>query len=304
MRIGLALPQYGVFADPEATVTVATAAEAAGFDSLWAADRILAPLAPRDSYGGTGRPMPEEFRVFLDPLTLLTLAASVTTRVRLGTSTLNALWTPPVMLARTLTTLDLISRGRLDVGIGLGWSRDEYQSVSVPWEGRGKRLDETLDLLETLWTAPTIEHHGAHWTVPASTVEPKPAQSPRPPLLLAGLTPAAIARVGRRADGWLAVGVPLPVLGTMWQGARRAAEEAGRDPEALRGVLRLNPHVTRDPAPAEAVPTNGTVAQIAGYVHAAEALGLHEVLLDLQQTGLSSSSQLLDLAGELKAAIG
>src|SRR5690348_5693220 len=122
MRYGIGLPQVGHLADPDAVRAVAIAAEAAGLSSLWAMDRLLAPLDPRTPYPATpDGVLPIEQHTVLDPLGLLTLAASVTTRVRLGTSVLVAPWYAPALLARSLTTLDLISRGRLTVGLGLGW---------------------------------------------------------------------------------------------------------------------------------------------------------------------------------------
>ncbi|KAA2256330.1 TIGR03619 family F420-dependent LLM class oxidoreductase [Solihabitans fulvus] len=300
MRIGLAVPQYGPFADPTAVVEVARAAETIGFDSLWVCDRVMAPLHPRDLYPGGDGVMPARYATFLDPLPILTLVASVTTRVRLGTSTLNALWQPPMLLARTLSTLDHISGGRLDVGIGLGWSSDEYQAVGVPWAGRGARLDETLDVLLAAWTGDPVEHTGTLWTVPPSRVWPKPVQRPHPPLLLSGFTPAGLARVGQRADGWL--GVALPLLAGTWQAIRGHAELAGRDPDALRMPLRVNPMITDAPVDPELVPHQGTVEQVAEYLLAAAEIGADEVLVDFQQTA-DSTGELLDLAGAMHAAL-
>lgn len=298
LRIGLAVPQYGTFATPEAIVEVARAAESLGFDSLWAADRILAPHEPSDPYPGGDGTMPEQYRTFLDPLTVLTRAAGVTTRVRLGTSTLNALWHTPVLLTRTLTSLDVVSHGRLDVGLGIGWLRDEYRAVGVPWEGRGARLEEWLDVAETIWTRETVRHDGERWTIPPSAIEPKPAQRPRPPVLLGGFSPSALERIGRRADGWLAVGLPLPALTAMWNTIRLAADAAGRDASALRMVLRVNPLLTQDEAPAELVPNTGTIDQIADYLLSTAEAGADEVLVDLQQT-TTTTDELLTAAETL-----
>lgn len=111
MHIGLSIPQYGRFADADFAARAATTAERIGYDSLWVGDRLLVATAPRSQYPGGGGNAPEEHQVFLDPLALLTVAATVTSRVRLGSSTLNALWQPPVLLARSLTTLDHVSGG-------------------------------------------------------------------------------------------------------------------------------------------------------------------------------------------------
>ncbi|PRY33468.1 TIGR03619 family F420-dependent LLM class oxidoreductase [Pseudosporangium ferrugineum] len=293
MRIGLNLPHYGSLTSPEAVSGVSRAAEDLGFDSLWTGDRILAPLRPTDRYPGGDGVMPAEMVTYLDPLTALAFAAAGTSRIRLGTSTLNAPWYPPVLLARTLTTLDVLSRGRLDVGLGLGWQRDEYAAVGVPWSERGARLDETLDVLEKIWGQEVVAHEGAAFRVAESRILPKPAQRPRPPILLAGLTPRAMSRIARRADGWLAVGLPLPYLRALRQQARTEAEAAGRDPGALRVVQRLNPRLSGSPADPARVPATGTLRQIADYAKAAAA---DEVFVDLSLT-VSSEAEMLDVAG-------
>ncbi|MER5354835.1 TIGR03619 family F420-dependent LLM class oxidoreductase [Kitasatospora sp. NPDC002551] len=303
MPIGLALPQYGAFADPALTARVAAEAEAAGYDHLWTGDRILVPNDPQNHYPGGDGTVPDGFRTFLDPLTLLTVAAGATRRARLGTSTLNALWQPPALLARTLTTVDRVSGGRLDVGIGLGWSKDEYQAVGVPWEGKAARLEETLDVLEALWAGgEDVRHTGALWTVPPSTVLALPVQRPRPPVLLGGFSAAALERVGRRADGWLGVGLPVPALHGIRDRLHGAARAAGRDPRALRLILRANPVITATPVPAEQVPRRGTIGQIADYfADAMRQLGA-EPLLDLHHTA-RSADEFLALALEFRAAL-
>ncbi|RJO78348.1 TIGR03619 family F420-dependent LLM class oxidoreductase [Nocardia panacis] len=298
MRLGLALPQYGIFADPKAIVAVATRAEAEGFDSLWVGDRILVPTHPSAQYPGGA--VPPGFRRFLDPLTVLTVAAGVTEHARLGTNTLNALWQPPLLLARTLTSLDHVSGGRLDVGLGLGWSPDEYEAVGVPWAGRGARLEETVDIFEAAWTHDLTAHQGPLWTVPEGRIEVKPLQTPRPPILFGGFAPAVLERVGRRGDGWLAGPVPPGALAAMWATVGAAAERHHRDPAALRLVVRVNPSVER--APEDQVPRRGSVDQIADYIAAIAPAGATEVVFDLQQTA-TDLDQLIDLSGQLKEAV-
>ena len=302
MHLGLAVPQYGAFARPDAIRRVARAAEEMGFHSLWVGDRILTPVRPRDRYPSRDGGMPEQYRTFLDPLTVLTVAAEATERVRLGTSTLNALWYPPVVMARTLTTLDLVSGGRLDVGIGLGWARDEYQAAGVPWEGRGRRLEEWLDVVEAVWAGNPVAHEGPHYAVPESHIAPKPVQRPHPPLLLAGFSPRSLARVGRRADGWLPVAMPLPALARAWRAIQEAAEAAGRDPARLRRPLRINATLVSEPTDGGR-PGHGTVAQLADYVLAAAAEGVSEVFVDLQQT-TTEVDEMLEHAAALAARVG
>ncbi|MEU8549293.1 TIGR03619 family F420-dependent LLM class oxidoreductase [Streptomyces roseoverticillatus] len=243
MKIGIALPQYGSHARAELIAGFARDAEAAGFDSLWVGDRALTPVAPSDLYPGhtPDNPYPPGFTTFLDPLTVLTVAAAATSRVRLGTSTLNAPWYPPLLLARTLTSIDQLSNGRLDAGLGIGWMRDEYTAVNADFSRRGAHLDEILDILHGIWTEDIFGHEGPHWTIPRSYVGLRPVQRPGPPVLLGGFTPAAMLRIGRRADGWVGITLPPAAHAGLWATARRAAEEAGRDPDALQQHIRHNP---------------------------------------------------------------
>ncbi|MGN9838456.1 TIGR03619 family F420-dependent LLM class oxidoreductase [Nonomuraea sp. H19] len=296
MDIGLAVPQFGRFATLTSVLAVARGAEDMGFAGLWAGDRLLTPLQPKDRYPGGDGTMPEAHRVFLDPFAVLSVAASATSTVRLGTSALNACWYPPPVLARSLTTIDHLSGGRLVAGLGLGWSSDEYAAVGVPWKGRAKRYDATLDALEAIWSADPVSFEHELWTIAPSHIEPKPAR--RPPLYLAGFTKQALCRVGRRADGWLTATLPIPMLTAMWKTVCRSAEEAGRDPGTLRMALRANPDITGQGNP----PRSGTVAQICDYLATAAEAGVHEVILDLQHTA-TSDQHLLELAGEFKARL-
>ncbi|KFU82957.1 probable F420-dependent oxidoreductase, Rv2161c family [Amycolatopsis lurida] len=289
MRLGIALPQYGPLASMDAVTGFAAAAEELGYESLWVGDRVLAPVSPSDFYpGGTPeRPYPPEFVTFADPLILLTVAASVTNKVRLGTSTLTGTVYPAVVLARMLTTLDQVSGGRLDVGLGIGWLRDEYTATGTPWKGRGGQLEELLDVLRKFWTGDPLEHEGERWRIPAAKVGLRPVQSPHPPVLLGGLSPVALDRVGRRADGWLPAGLPAPYLAKLWETVVSAAEKAGRDPGTLRRVLRVNPKP-------------GTALQdVATQLKAAAETGIAEAFVDPHYLA-RDVDHALDLAAELR----
>ena len=242
VKIGLALPQFGPLAQAHRIAPFAAAAEAMGVHSLWVGDRLLTPLAPHDPYPAPHpQPYPPEFTRGLDPLLTLTVAATATSRVRLSASTLNAPWHNAVLLGRALTSLDVLSGGRLDVGVGLGWMRDEYEAAGVDWATRGARLDEMLEVWHRWWTTNPVAFRGRFFTVPESIVDLRPAQPGGPPLLVAGMSPAAMARVGRWAAGWLMVqGVPAAYETALWDLARRAAEKAGRDPDAIRRIRRIN----------------------------------------------------------------
>lgn len=288
MRIGLSLPQYGPLCRADEVASFAREAETLGYGSFWVGDRILTPLEPSDIYPGftQDRPYPPEFTAFLDPLVVLSAAATVTRTARLGTSTLNAPWHTPLLLGRSLTSLDQLSGGRLDVGLGIGWLRDEYASTNTPWERRGALLDEMLDALSAMWTTNPVEHSGATWRIPPARVDLRPTQQPHPPVLLGGTSPAALRRVGRRAAGWLAVPVPPAVLASMWDTVRVAAEDAGRDPDGLRRELRVNP------------PAGTDLADVARQVAAARTAGMDGVFVDLHYLA-TDPAHALDLAAQL-----
>ncbi|MGW2282782.1 TIGR03619 family F420-dependent LLM class oxidoreductase [Streptomyces sp. NPDC001770] len=296
MRLGLALPTFGPDARPEGMLSVCGTAEELGYDSLWTGDRVLAPLTPSTPYPSTDGRMPREYENHMDPLVALTFAASHTTRVELGTSTLNGLWHPPLMLARSLTTLDLLSGGRLVVGLGLGWMPEEYTAVSVPWKGRGARLEETMDVLEKYWANDVFSHEGALFTVPETVVGLKPHRRPGPPVLLAAFTPGGLRRIGRRFGGWLPVAMPLPRLMGMWDVIVGAAVEAGRNPSTLRMALRVNPQLTDVRTDDEQMPRAGTLGQFIDYARAAAAAGVHELFVDFGQSPATLDER-ADLAG-------
>ncbi|WP_017624008.1 TIGR03619 family F420-dependent LLM class oxidoreductase [Nocardiopsis chromatogenes] len=247
MKLGFSLPQFGAGAHrPRDIARFARQAEEAGADSLWVGDRLLAAVDPKVGYAGADY-IPEQFRAALDPFTVLAAAAAATGRVLLGTNVINAPWYPPAVLARSFASIDLLSGGRLLPGLGTGWSPEEYEAVGVPMKERGRRLDECLDALDALWGEGTVRHSGRHYSIPHSHMEAKPVQRPRPPIYLGGFAPAALERVGRRADGFLPIAV-VPGMADMdlavdrpLAAVREAAERAGRDPGALDVVLRVNP---------------------------------------------------------------
>ena len=141
MRIGFALPQIGTIAGPDAVTRVARRAEELGFHSVWVLDRLLYPLNPRVPYPVGDGSLPLKYKRVLDPVETLTFAAARTERIAVGTSVLNLPWYNPVLLARRLATLDVLSGGRLRVGLGIGWLPEEFEAAGSPWNARGKRAD-------------------------------------------------------------------------------------------------------------------------------------------------------------------
>jgi probable F420-dependent oxidoreductase len=282
MRFGFALPQIGPIAGPDALVTVAQRAEELGFDSLWVLDRTLFPVSPRVAYPIGDGTLPVLYKRVLDPLETLAFVAARTSRIALGTSVLNLPWYTPVLLARRLTTLDVLSGGRLRVGFGIGWSPDEYEAAGTPWQERGKRADELVAALKAIWTTDPVEFRGEFYRIPKSFIGPKPVQKPHPPVYMAAYTPAAMKRVAKQADGWFPVGIPLGGVAQMFEGIQGMARECGRDPGALQLVVRGNVEFSDAPLGKDRHDFTGSLEQIAGDIAVTRKLGAAELLFDVQ----------------------
>jgi probable F420-dependent oxidoreductase len=305
MRLGFALPQLGSIAGPHSITAAARRAEELGFDSLWVLDRILYPVSPQAPYPIGDGSLPLQYKCVLDPLETLTFAAALTQRIALGTSVLNLPWYNPVLLARRLSTLDVLSGGRLRVGFGVGWSPDEYEAVGAAFRERGRRADEFVQALKAIWTTDPVEFQGKHCRIPKSFIAPKPVQKPHPPIYMAAYTPPAMQRLAREADGWFPVGVPIAAIPQMFEGIKQMAQAAGRNPSALELLVRANVEFL-DSVPAKGRSDfTGSLDQIAADVAAVRKLGATELVFDIQfspdanqvQGMLTRMQQLRQIAG-------
>jgi probable F420-dependent oxidoreductase len=236
--LGFGLPVAGNWATPDTLRRVARRAEELGYASLWTFQRVLHPVDAE---------LDPAHRAVLDPVVALAQAAAHTDRIGLGTATVCAPFTAPALLAKAMTSLDVLCGGRLTVGLGSGWLPQEYVAAGVPFERRGARMEEYLRCLQALWTEDPVEFAGEFYTVPRSHVGPPPVQRPHPPILLGGTAPHALRRAGRLAQGWIASSRhDLTTIGAEIATVRDGAREAGRDPQALRILVRLIPQGTRE----------------------------------------------------------
>jgi probable F420-dependent oxidoreductase len=265
----------GSWAGPENMAVVARRAEDLGYASLWTFQRVLSPV---DASWG------EQYRSVHDPLTTMAYLAGLTSMIRIGVAVVNLPFYAPVVLAKQLSTLDILCRGRLDVGLGIGWSDEEYAGVGVSKRGQARRADEFVGLLRTLWTDEVVSHDGEFYHVPPTRMDPKPVQRPGPPILLGGGAPPALRRAGRLADGWISSSrMDLTTIGDMVSTVKSAAAEAGRDPEALRFVCRGVARVRASGAWGDGPrpPLTGSLDQIRGDLDGLAAQGVTEVFADL-----------------------
>jgi probable F420-dependent oxidoreductase len=287
-------------------MTIAREAEALGYDSLWVLDRLLYPVSPRTPYGASrDGSLPPVYKRTLDPFGTLTFAAACTSRIGLGTSVLNLPFYNPVLLARQLTSIDVLSGGRLIVGLGTGWSQDEYEAAGSDWKSRGARTSEAIDLLRKMWTEEIPEHHGAHYSLPKTILRLRPVQKPHPPIYLAAFTEATMKRVAERADGWNPAGLPSPRMKAMFDDICAMAQAAGRDPAQLKLVVRANLTVSEAPEGADRGPFVGSFEQICEDISATRDIGAHELFFDPQfSPGLDNIPAQIALMRRLRDFVG
>jgi probable F420-dependent oxidoreductase len=261
-------------------VRAAKEAERLAYDTLWVADRLLYPINPRTRYPVTpDGSLPDIYKRVLDPIEALTYVAAHTSRIGLGTAVLDIPFYNPVILARRLTSVDILSNGRLRAGFGLGWSADEFEAASVNQKERGARADEFLAALKTIWTEDPVEFHGKYFTVPRSIIGAKPVQKPHPPIYLAAYAPAALKRAATLANGWMPVGIPLDAMASMMAELRRMAKDAGRDPQSLEIVVGANISLRSAPLGADRAIFTGSLDQVKSDIGGVKKLGASEIFL-------------------------
>jgi len=259
---------------------VARRAEDLGYASAWVFQRLFYPLAPRNEYYGSPGAWPEAFRSALDPVVALAWAAAHTRTLRLGVSVLVMPFYQPLVLAKQLATLDVVASGRLDVGVGIGWSVDEFEAAGVPADRRGARADEFLKVLTAAWGDDPVEFAGEFYRIPRAHVRPKPVQRPRPPLLVGGYSEAVLRRAATLADGYTGGNIPLADLEGVVARVRSAARAAGRNPDGFPIVCRGSFRLTAEPLGAGRRALWGSADEIRDDVARYAAAGVTELFLD------------------------
>ena len=269
MKVGLRVPMFGWRATPERIAAHARAAEAHGFDSLWVSDHVV---MPRRFASAHRTPFKAE-EAFLEPLTTLAWLAARTERVELGASVLVLPMRQPVLHAKMLATLDRLAGGRLILGAGVGWAREEFGALSAPWERRGRRTDEILQLYRAFWTGEPVWFRGEFYEVEGWTSRPTPLR--RTPIWMGGSSPQQFRRAARWCDGWISLGAEAAELPANAARLRAAAEAEGRDPAEL--TVAVHSHV---------VIADGRMEQAAEGLAALREAGAGHVLatIDLRET--------------------
>lgn len=238
MKFGLRYCNTGAYTDPAKAVELAQAGEAAGFDSLWTVEHTVVPAGYESTYpyaaGGKMAGGKDDF-LLPDPLIWMAYVAAATKRIKLATGIMILPQHNPVVVAKQVATLDHMSGGRILLGLGVGWLKEEFEALGVPFEDRGRRMDEYMAVLRELWGAERPTFDGQYVRFKDTYCRPQPVNG-QVPLIVGGHSPAAARRAGRLGDGFFpARGAPKDLFDM----ARAAAKEAGRDPDSLEITVSL-----------------------------------------------------------------
>src|ERR671939_55892 len=282
MKAGILLPQTGESATRENVLYIAKESGYDCIDSLWVFERLLFPIIPKTPYVATSDgALPVQYQNVLDPLETLTYLAGNTNRISLGTCLIDMLFHNPVVLARRFAILDVLSNGRAIAGLGIEWSKDDYEVSGIPYKHRGQRANEFLQLLKRIWTDEVVEFKGQFYSIPASKIGPKPVQKPHPPILLGGFSPNTFLRIVNYADGWLPVAGfgPLEQLEQTINGLREDARKANKDPSKIRIFALTYPTVMDSSSSAQQrLPMTGTIDQIGTDINQIKVMGVEHII--------------------------
>lgn len=234
MKFGIVFANTGPFADPQQALTLARAAEAAGFESLWTVEHVVVPSGYESTYpyDRSGRMPGSDDADIPDPLVWLSYIASATSTLRLATGVMILPQRNPVVLAKEVATLDALSGGRVELGIGVGWLAEEFDAIGVPFEGRGRRTDEYIGAMRALWGEDQASFSGEFAEFENCILRPRPAHG-AVPVHVGGHTEVAARRAGRLGNGFFPGKGSHESLAALFDVARRSAVEHGRDPDSI-----------------------------------------------------------------------
>lgn len=247
MKFGMTMSNVGAFARPEAARGLIRAAETAGFESLWVADHVVikAEYESAYPYSRTGKMPGDETTLIADPLVWLTWAAGESTSLRLATGIVILPQRNPLVLAKQCASLDVLSGGRLILGIGVGWMKEEFAAIGTPFEGRGRRAEEYIDAMRALWSGTEATYRGDTVSFDACVSRPSPLEE-RVPIVIGGHSEVAARRAGRLGDGFYPLVGDTTVLQSLLDALAASADAANRDPASIEVTCSLRPRDVDD----------------------------------------------------------
>ncbi|MBI2322713.1 MAG: TIGR03619 family F420-dependent LLM class oxidoreductase [Chloroflexi bacterium] len=294
MRYGVSINNRGPGGTTANIIAAAQRADQLGYTTVWVSDHVVVPeqFSSHYPYGPPGSFSVEKRKSFYEPLMTLAYVAGATRGVRLGTSVLVAPQREPVLTGKMLATLDALSGGRVVVGVGAGWLREEFEALGTGalFDERGPALDECIQLWKALWTQETSSFQGRVYSLPPVRAFPKPAQRPHPPILVGGNGRPARRRAARLGDGWHAIDLPPNQLRAAIADLRALAVAAGRRPEDVPTSVRVR--VRLGAAERKASDVGGSPAEVRAQLAALEEMGVAELNLDFTDFSADSPGPL------------
>ena len=279
MKIGIVPINVGGPAMAENMIAIAQHAEAAGIESVWTFEHVIVPMEYESKYpyDRSGKmPIPPE-AWFIDPLIALSHVAAATKTIRLGTGINILPQANPLLFAKQAASLDVLSKGRLTLGLGIGWLAEEYEAMGTPFARRGARFDDYLAAIKKVWTGEVVDHDGEFLSWHGFKSHPTPAQKPHPPILMGGVTDKTLQRIVDSADGWYAPSDSKRVLHEKLEVLQQKAAEAGRPFESLD------------------ITTSWRIGARPDALPEYEELGINRVIVLLGATGESDPRKAIDL---------
>jgi probable F420-dependent oxidoreductase len=272
MKFGITIPHYHQFPSKKAITEVAQKAEELNFDSIWVTDHIGIPKPYIARFG----------EVFYEPLMVLSYLTAITHRIPLGTSVVILPYRNPLFLAKAIATADQLSDGRIICGFGVGWCKEEFDALGVPFEKRGSLSNESLQILKEIWTQEDPKFQGKYFRFSDIKFLPRPVQKPHPPIWIGGKSEGALRRAAEFGDVWHPTFLTPPEAKQMVQQFREIASKKGREAEKIPVALRAQLQIHRKPEPHSGkYPLVGPTSQIIENIHKYQEAGINYLVLDL-----------------------
>ena len=313
MRFGFPIPTRGSLGTLETIGRLARAADEHGYDSIWITDHIVLPKVTTSQYpyAADGRFDVEAAQHYLEPLTVMTYLAGITERPAIGSSVLVLPYRNPLLVAKMVATLDVLSKGRVILGVGVGWMEEEFRALNLTtFRDRGAVTDEYIQILRELWTKERPRYQGHFYSFEEVRFYPKPVQKPHPPIWIAGHTRAALRRAARLGDGWHPIGLRPPAglypeeFAKLAADIRSQAEATGRDPKTITLSFRAPIKFTNGTVSGDRTPFIGSRDQIIEDIRTYQRLGVSHLIFDF--AGPSADAileQLHRFAEEVRPAV-
>jgi probable F420-dependent oxidoreductase len=308
MKIGITLAHIGPDVSKENILKIALDAEKEGFDSVWVAERLLWPLRPQTPFAASPDGiLPTIYQNVLDPIETLTYLAANTKKITLGTCIADMLFHNPVILARRFATLDIFSQGRAVCGLGIDWSKDEYQASNIPFEHIGERANEFVQILKKIWIDDVVEFKGKYYNIPASKIGPKPVQKPYIPIYLGGSVSNTFTRIAKYADGWLAaVGGPLDSLDKSIKSLKEQTAKENKSPSQTKIVTLTFPWIYERKNKSDDIgqeqsqrcPLSGTIEEIGQDIEKIKDMEVEQIIFAFANICLDKVNETAKLIGK------